>query len=166
MRPPLHVIHGLNAQCLMASYNLFIFRFHPRHTSCHLFRLRACSSKQVDIWQQVAGDLCHLISSMQETRWVLVLRFSACTVNQLNFAAVNVCGVSRFWVIIGDFPYVVLFNCYATTKLKRSRNVVDLHYQNFGAVRCREQFVSIRGRPLLYLLGNRAPRPRSLIVDS
>ena len=51
------------------------------------------------------------------------------TVNQLNFAAIKFRGFGPFWVIIGDFTYIILFNQYATmkfAKLKRSRNLVDL----------------------------------------
>ncbi len=39
------------------------------------------------------------------------------TVNQLNFAAVKFRGFGPFWVTIGNFPYIIVFNWYVTAKL-------------------------------------------------
>ena len=66
------------------------------------------------------------------------LLHSSDTVNQLNFAARKLREFDPFWAIIGYFPYIILFNWYAAAKfakLKRSRNLIDLQYQDvFWAV--------------------------------
>ena len=53
------------------------------------------------------------------------------TVNQLILAAIKFGGFTTFWVIIGVFPYIILFNFCPnakSAKFNSTPNLVDLQY--------------------------------------
>ncbi len=54
------------------------------------------------------------------------------TVNQVYLAAIKFGGFTHFWVIIGGFSYIILFNLCPhakSAKLNSTPNLVDLQYQ-------------------------------------
>ena len=82
-----------------------------------------------EYWQRrhVAGgrvnaQVFSLADGLTLSSCIFMIMLHKITVNQLNSAAVKFLGFSPFWVIIGDFPCIILFNWYATAKFAKLRD--------------------------------------------